>query len=195
MNYLLSTVPNSYDIVEYNHAISYDYRSFLEGESLGNLQSPLFYSIKRKADIKKLRNYHLIFSTGPELISNMFRKVIENFSDEVEFFDVEITFENEKIEGFSVINIKNKISCLDMNKSEYKPTNFDPNNPTYRFYYLVVKENALEELNIVRCKEMSVKIVVSENFKKACFDSRLSGLSFCNPLDLTYDNRTFCNII
>ncbi len=195
MSYLLSTLKNSYDTVQFDHAISYDYKTFLEGGQIIDPKPALHYYINKKKDIIKLQKSHLILSTGPELVSASFRKVIEQFSDDVDFFDVIIKFEDQYIDGFFAMYVKNKICCIDMDISEYKLTNFDPANPTYQFYYMVVKNEFLNGFNIVRCKEMPVKIVVSEKFKTACFNSKLSGIIFCSSLDMTYNNRTVCESI
>lgn len=195
MNYILSTQNNNYDIVIYDHAISADYRLFKEALSLQDSPLSLFYTVKKKEDLKKIKKFHWLSSTGPDLVSNEFRKVItEVAGNEVEFFDVTIMFGEEKIEGFSAINFKYIVPCLDMDKSEFKPTNFDPSDPTYRFYFMVVNSENLD-VNIALCKEMKASIVVSEQLKQSCFKAGLKGLKFCNAIDMTYQERTVCEEI
>ncbi|WP_330858486.1 imm11 family protein, partial [Dickeya undicola] len=73
---------------------------------------------------------HILSTIGPDLVSRELRTILESIVPaEVEFFDAEIIYGNDKLEGFSVINPIAKINCCDMEKSEYQLTNFDPNNP------------------------------------------------------------------
>lgn len=195
MNYMLSELKNSNGIVSYENDISLDYTAFLEGIALGDINPSLYYTVKKESDVEKMRRFHMISSSGADLISDSFRAVIEKIaSQEVEFFEPIIMFKDQKIQGFSAMNIKYRKNCLDLPASEFKLTNFDPSNPTYRFYYIVIDNHNLGA-NIVRCNEMGRIIVVSEQFKEACKVANLRNLVFSQTSDMTYNNRTIKEVI
>lgn len=192
MNYILSTKDNNYDIVSYDHDNSADYKTFLKGMNIPSSEGPFLYNIVRPADFKKIKKFNWLSSTGPDLISQDFRKILEETSSEdVQFFDALIMYEDETIEGFSVLNITKKVDCLNMQQSEYKLTNFDPQYPTYRFYYQVVNDSSLSG-NIVRCNESPTNIIISNSLKNAISSAGLKNFSFCKSIDITPQNRSRC---
>ncbi|BDR57631.1 hypothetical protein [Xylocopilactobacillus apicola] len=106
-------------MLDYLHDISADFSLFSEGISLEGLDFTLKYQAKNKSSFKKIKKCHLLFTTGPDLVSRDLRVVLEQtVPTEVEFFDAEICYENEILSGFSVINPIKKIDCCDMDKSE-----------------------------------------------------------------------------
>ena len=90
------------------------------------------------------------------------------------------------------MNLVHKVSCVDLEKSEYRVTNFDPHDPEYRFLYTVFRDAFESDLDIVRCQEKSTSIVVSDTLKAAFFDAKLHGLEFYRAMDMTHGNRTIC---
>lgn len=162
-------------MLDYLHDISANFSLFNEGISLEGLDFTLKYQAKNKSSFKTIEKFHLLSTTGPDLVSRDLRVVLEQtVPTEVEFFDAEICYENEILSGFSVINSIKKIDCCDMDKSEYELTNFDPHNPVYMFLYTVILDNIPDGFNIVRCNEQSNLIVISEN--KICdFELWLEG--------------------
>lgn len=193
MSYIISTEENTYNIVDYLHDISTDFSLFNEGISLDGLDCTLKYKAKNKTSFNKIKNCHMLSTTGPDLVSRQLRNVLESeIPTEVEFFDAEITYGNEMLDGFSVINPIVKIDCCDMDKSEYELTNFDPNHPTYMFLYTVVLDDMPDGANIVRCNEQPNLIVISDKVKSAILNAGLKGIKFYRALDQTYGNRTIC---
>jgi len=182
MNYILSTSNNSYGIVDYDHNSSPDYTIFNMGIEISELEQPLIFNVKDKS---KLRKFHILSSTGPELVSKELRKVIEeHFYDDIEFFQAELISGNDIILDYSAINVKTLNNCFDLEKSDYKLTNFDPSNPTYRFYTQVVKDEKLGA-NIVRSSEQLTNIIVNEDVIEKCKEAKISGLCFYKILDIT----------
>lgn len=196
MIYIISNEKNSYELLTYDHDSSPDYSLFFEGTKLDGLGAPLNYQVNKKSDIQKLKQFHLIRSTGPDLVSDSLRKVIEQIApSEVEFLDVCIRYKDEPINGFSCINPLEKIPCVDMEQSEYKQTNFDPANPDFSFYYTLLLPEFPSSMQIARCAEQPTLIVGGEKVKAACIAANLKGLTFCRAVDLTPHNRTACERI
>lgn len=196
MLYMLSNEKSSYGILSYDHQRSADYTLFLEAINLRGINGPFLFTIKKKNDVEKLRELHFIRSTGPDVVSDAFRKIIEEHApDEAEFFDATITHREQKIEGFSCINLLKKTRCVDLEKSEFRLANFDPQHPDYMFDYTVMLDDAPSDVQIGRCAEQNTMIVVNEEIKQACFQERLSGLVFYRAIDMTYANRSVCEKI
>jgi hypothetical protein len=123
---------------------------------------------------------------------------LEANAKNLQFFDVELYCDNEKIDDFCALNITCKISCVDITKSEYRLMNFDKNNPDYMFYYLKLRDNIFTEnpnLDIVLCEEMPRYIVVSEKIKEILFKAKLKGLQFSDSIDITPQERTIYEVI
>lgn len=193
MSYIISVEENTYNMVDYLHDISTDFSLFNEGISLSGLDCILKYKAKNKSSFNKIKNCHMLSTTGPDLVSQQLRNILEiEIPTEVEFFDAEIIYENEILGGFSVINPIVKIDCCDMDKSEYELTNFVLSHPTYMFLYTVVLDDMPDGANIVRCNEQPNLIVISDKVKSAILNAGLKGIKFFRSLDLTYGNRTIC---
>lgn len=75
MIHIVSNEKNSYDLLTYDHDSSADYSAFFEGAALGGSGGSLNYQVNKKSDIRKLRHFHLIRSTGPDLVSNELRTI------------------------------------------------------------------------------------------------------------------------
>jgi len=196
MSYVISIDKNTYNMVDYLHGASTDYTLFNEGISLQGLNLNLIYQVKNKSSFNKLKKLHMISTTGPELVSRELRSVLECIAPtDVEFFDAKVIYEDEQLDGFSAINPIIKENCCNMDISEYQLTNFDPSNPTYMFLYTVLSDVIPYDLNVVRCGEQPNFIVVSDKVKMAIFNAGLKGVKFCKSLDMTYKNRTSCEVV
>ena len=193
MGYLLTTVGNSYGLLNYAHHESEDYLLFRAGIRLEGLDPVLRYQATSCAAVKRLRKHHIVSSTGPDLVSRELRIVLEDLAPaEVEFFDAVIVCGDDVVDGYSAINIPNLANCCDMAASEYELTNFDPVNPSYMFLYTVIREESPDDLDIAMCRERPPSIIVSSRMKDRLMKSGLSGLAFCRALDLTSHDRTVC---
>ncbi|MBI0473518.1 hypothetical protein EXT68_16890 [Pectobacterium parmentieri] len=183
-------------MLDYIHDKSTDYLLFNEGVSLDGFDLKLIYKAKSKSIFNKIKKFHMLFTTGPELVSRELRSVLECVVPaEIEFFDAEVIYGNERLNGFSVINVIRKINCCNMEESEYELTNFDPNNPTYIFLYTVLLDEIPCNFNVVRCSEQPTSIVVSAEIKSAISNAGLKGITFCKAIDVTYKERTICEKI
>lgn len=196
MIYLLNGKENGFDLLRYDHEHSIDYSIFMECTSLQGINIPLIYNISKKKGVSKIKKSHYIDLNGPTLVSHQLRQVIEQIApNEAEFFEASIAYQDQKIDGFSAINLLYATECVDLDKSEFRLTNFDPSNPTYSFYYTVLQENPPSEKNIFRCNETK-DIVINEKIKNACQEANLKGLCFRKAIDMTPGNRrTICEEI
>ncbi len=191
--YIISTTKNTNNLVTYNNEISIDYKEFLQGKTFLETELPLFYTVQKKADLNKVKKALILESSGPELISKRLKEILEVNTKNVQFFEVELYCEEEKIEGFYAINLPYKINCVNLEDSEYRLTNFDPNNPNYMFYYMKLKEDIFSNdsnYDIVRCKEMHRTIIISEKMKQILYEANLKGLQFSDSIDITPQERT-----
>lgn len=193
MGYLLTTVENSYGLLNYDHDASEDYLLFRAGIRLEGLKPVLLYQVKSRAALKRLRKHHIVSSTGPDLVSRELKTALEALApSDVEFFDATVVCGGDVVDGYSAINIPNLVNCCDMAASEYELTNFDPVNPTYMFLYTVIKEESPDDFDVVGCHERPNSIIVSSRTKDLLMKSGLSGLAFYKALDLTPQDRTVC---
>lgn len=190
--YILTTTKNTYGWVEYDNDISLDYKEFLKGERLLYKDLPLFYNIPKSSNLKKIRSAVLLESTGPELVCRQFKEVLETQVQDIQFFNVNLVCNNERINGFYAMNVPHLMKCIDLENSEFRLMNFDINNPDYMFYYMKLRRNLFDnnKTDIVRCEEMHRSIVVSEKIKTALFAAGLKGLQFSDSIDMTPKERT-----
>ena len=190
--YILSTVKNTNDWVVYDNDISIDYKEFLRGRFISENELPLFYYVQ-KSKLNKIKSSIILKSSGAPLVNKHLKEVLEANSKKLQFFDVELYCDNEKIEGFYALNVPCKIPCVDIEKSEYRLMNFDVSNPDYMFYYMKLKEDIfIDEIDndVVICEEMPRYLIVSEKIKKALFDAKLKGLQLSDSIDITPQDRT-----
>lgn len=178
MNYILSTTYNSNGLIKYLNHISTDYKLFLRGVHLEREEVNLNFSVIEDISKEKLLKFPIIESSGPILINKTIKEILEKETSFVQFFPVTLSIGNESISDFYAINIMAKIKCIDMNLSEFKPINFDVNNPQYMFYYIVLMDNPLNNLKITICKEMSRYIVINDDIKNNLIENKIRGLKF-----------------
>jgi hypothetical protein len=190
--YILTTTKNTYGWVVYDNDISLDYKEFLKGESLLSKELPLFYNISKSSNLKKIKSAVVLESAGPELVCRQFKEVLEKQVRDIQFFDVNLFCDNEKIDGFYAMNVPHLMKCIDLEKSEFRLMNFDRNNPDYMFYYMKLRKNIFDDnkTGVIRCEEMRRSIVVSEKIKAALFAAGLKGLQFSDSIDMTPKERT-----
>ena len=189
--YILTTTQNTHGWVVYENDISTGYQNFFKGDSIASPPT-LCYRVSKKSYREKVENAILLESSGPELVSRRLKEALEATSRSIQFFDVELSCEGEKIEGFYAANLLYKINCVDIERSEFRLTNFNPQEPEYMFYYMRLKENLFKGLgiDIVRCREMHRCIVVNEKIKNVLFDAGLKGVQFSDSIDITPQERS-----
>ena len=189
--YILTTTQNTHGWVVYENDISTSYQNFFKGDFIASPPT-LYYRVSRKAYREKVENAILLESSGPELVSRRLKEILEAISKSIQFFDVELFCEGEKIEGFYAAKLLYKINCVDIERSEFRLTNFNPQEHEYMFYYMRLKENLFKglDIDIVRCREMHRCIVVNEKIKNVLFDAGLKGLQFSDSIDITPQERS-----
>lgn len=191
--YLISTTKNTHGLLTFDHDRAPGSDLFFEGTDLAGIRFELVYHLKRRTDAKRFSKFHLIHSNGPELVSKAFREILEKIApDDVEFFEPRIMYGCETIEGFSAINVKARVRCVDLETSEYRQTNFDPVSPVYSFSYIRLLEQSPATTALARCEEQPAYMVAGEHLKSACLDAGLQGLMFCRAIDMTYGDRSDC---
>lgn len=181
MYYVLSVsddYPENYWF-EYDHGKSPSYLSFQKGEVVSSLDTSPVFRIDRKISEKRLLQFDLFMSDGGDFVSRKFSDLLRSVAQEdVQLIEAEVYLNSQKIEGCNIPNIVHLISCVDMEKSKYKPLlKSDPDGPL-KFTRFEFIENSLKSHKIVRCKEDPQTIVVSEEFVKGCESAGIQGVEF-----------------
>lgn len=195
--YILNTAENFHLWGSYDYEKSISHLNFLEGKIINEKNPALYYRISKKSYVEKVKSAILFQSLGVWIVNHKLKEILERVvpNYNIQFFPIKILYKEEEITELYAINISDKISCVEIEKSEFRITNFDPKNPQYMFYYMKLKENIFEDydyLDIVICKENPQYIVVSEKIKKELFKEKIKNLEFWDSVDMTYQNRTIC---
>ena len=196
MPYILGNRGNSYGLVNFDHNSFDDYLLFQEGRFINEDNIFLSYKIKSMVDLAKVKKFPCIKSTGPMLVSAALRSVFKKEEDEgeVQFINANISCEDKNINDFFAINPLNRVDCIDMERSEYSITNFDPQNPKYMFDYQVLRDELKDEfgrtLNIATCNEMPVEIIISDMVAEKIKQSKIKGFLLYRSLDMTMQDRS-----
>jgi hypothetical protein len=153
-----------------NEISQYDFTEGIKVE----ITNPLYYKVD-KID-SYIKSYDVLPTLGPPLVSKRFKELFKDIEGrELDFFSAEITDMNGNAENdFYVLNILNKIPCLDEQRSITEKTSYG----TLRIKKLFILPNALGLKNIVRMEEHESYIIVTEEFKKRCNEVHLKGFSF-----------------
>ena len=192
MIYLVSDKVSSFGWLNYSDNNVLDADDFYQGYRVGNSGAVVQFQLSAKCSVKKLNARHVIYSVaGPILVSGAFREIIERHaSDGVEFLPVAIEADSPGISEFWALNPLRIEECVDMDRSEFRQTNFDMSNPCYSFDYMVMRDAWEYDAQIVICAEARNRWVVSQSIAEACVQANLKGLVFYSALDMTYGDRT-----
>ena len=133
MIYLVSDKVSSFGWLNYSDNNVLDADDFYQGYRVGNSGAVVQFQLSAKCSVKKLNARHVIYSVaGPILVSGAFREIIERHaSDGVEFLPVAIEADSPGISEFWALNPLRIEECVDMDRSEFRQTNFDMANPCY----------------------------------------------------------------
>lgn len=153
-----------------NEISQYD---FTEGVNL-EVSKKIYYDVD-KIDAY-IRTYDVLPTFGLPLVSEKFKEVLKNIEGtNVEFFPARIVDKKGNVEdGFFALNILNKISCLDTDRSIVEETSYG----TLKIKKMFVKPDALDSYSIIRMEEHESYIIVSSEFKKRFEDAKLKGIDF-----------------
>ncbi|MFJ1376766.1 imm11 family protein [Capnocytophaga canimorsus] len=198
--YILNTAEDTNIWGSYNHNKSISHLFFLKGKMIQEEKPMLFYEISRKIYIEKVKTANILISFGVLIVNEKVKTILQKYvpTYNIQFFDINIYCKEEFITKFYAVNICEKIPCIDIENSEYRITNFDPQNPSYMFYYMKLRKNIFQDFSYVDmaiCKEMELYIIVSDKIKKIFFEENIKGVSFSDSIDLTYNNRAISEII
>ncbi|UFH49091.1 imm11 family protein [Pseudomonas sp. KNUC1026] len=133
---------------------------------------------KPKANIQKLKKTDFIESDGPLLISQAMGEVIKKHAAQIELFSAEIRIGTEIITGYCVLNILKQKPCIDLSRSDYRPTIEGMPEYGLRFHHLhSLSDTDLASDGIVRASESHGEIFVSTALGDALTHAQLSGFS------------------
>ncbi|TVY02059.1 imm11 family protein [Cohnella terricola] len=177
--FISSDYPDKYWI-QYHSNLSLKHINFIIGKKIDistNEALPEF-SLKEKVSEEKLLNYDLLHcGNGPSLISPKFTEMIlTHFSNEVQLIKAKLRVNDKEYSGYHIMNIINKVSCMDKERSVFKLSH-RPDGPI-TINKLVISKHQLIGLNIFRLEESLSTIVVSPKFAELCSTANLKGLSF-----------------
>jgi hypothetical protein len=94
-------------------------------------------------------------------------------------FPADVYLKEERLEGFYVFNVIQTLPRIDLEHSQHAPMfGFMPDGPLRFSTLQSLPPAALAGHHIVRAKESSQRIFVSQQLKQQCEASRLGGLRF-----------------
>jgi hypothetical protein len=152
---------------------------FTQAKPITSLESPPVFKFKKNVNLKKVLEFDF-FNSGADLISPKFSNLLKEIApDDVQLIDAVVWINDQKVEGFKVMNILQTVSCIDVEKSEtYHMLPNDPSSP------LVIsspsfRNGALTTSMLARAAEDIKKtIVVSDSFIKSCVAANIRGIEF-----------------
>ncbi|WBS02555.1 hypothetical protein OU994_30680 [Pseudoduganella sp. SL102] len=181
MYYVLSVsddYPDSYWF-KYDHDNSPSYLSFQSGEAVDQPKRPPLFTLDKKISIARFLGFDFLMSDGGDFISAKFADLMRNLAaGDVQIIEASVYVNGEKMNGFCIGNIANLVSCVDMEKSIYKPLLKSCPDGPIKFTRFEFIDNSLNDHKIVRCKEDPQTIVVSEDFMQACKSAGIRGVEF-----------------
>jgi hypothetical protein len=152
---------------------SIDWTEFRKAKNI-NTDIPVLYEVDKIDNY--ISDYDILPVIGAPLVSKKFKEVFkECIGTEMDFLQsIIIDKKGNKNEEFLVLNILNKISCMDTEKSIIEKTKYG----TTKIKKLFLTPNSLENKSIVRMEEHNSYIIVTEEFKKRCEEAGLKGIEF-----------------
>ena len=121
-----------------------------------------------------LDKYDILPTIGAPLVSRKFREVF-NESVDLEYYPVQIQDKKGNTnDNFLCLNILNVIPCVDKEKSVFE---IDEDGD-YEIKKLYIQQDALGVHSIVRMKEHTSYIIVTETFKQIVEKAKMKGFNF-----------------
>lgn len=143
-----------------------------------------FFTFKSKVSENTLLAYDFYYSDGPIFISPRLASLIschDVFRTDVQLIDATVSVNENKHQGYKIINILREVSCIDMDASESQPIlSYLPNGPR-KFSKIVFKENVIENFSMARCSEYKPCILISNEFKELLSNNNMKGIEFVDP--------------
>jgi hypothetical protein len=114
------------------------------------------------------------------VVSQRFKEILLQLEPSYfEFHSVQLicTKTSEVDTSYSLLNILNKIQCFDWERSEFRTYPTAP-QVILGVSRLVVREDTIQDRNIVRMEELPTVILVSARLKQQIETTRLTGIQF-----------------
>lgn len=105
--------------------------------------------------------------------------------DNYQLFPVTIKFPNGQQQGYYILNVVGRVSCIDLDKSDLKKFK----NVIVRIKALILKPD-IQEMDVFRAHEFPLAIVISETIQKALNQANLLGV-LMKPADHWNDKHRF----
>ncbi|AZF18674.1 imm11 family protein [Pseudomonas sp. R3-18-08] len=179
--YLLDISENHSEIYwfKYDQKISPDHLLFISGEKQSSIATTPTFRNKKKVSKSRLQSFDLLQSDTLEFVSEAMTNVMREFQEDVQLFPADVYLKEVKLDDYHVFNVIQTLPCIDLDNSQYGPMfSFMPDGPLTFTTIQSLPPTALGNHHIVRAKESSQRVFVSEQFKQKCEASQLKGLKF-----------------
>jgi hypothetical protein len=137
-------------------------------------QNPLIYTVD-KID-SYIGSYDVLPAIGIPLVSKKWKDTFRDI-DEKEFQLLEVIIKDKQgneNRDFFALNILHTLPCLDKKKSVFDVD--EDNDYDIKKFYII--SDILQNHFIIRMKEHTSYIIVTEDFKKRCDEAHLKGINF-----------------
>jgi len=119
------------------------------------------------------------------LVNQRVRELCEEFSPEdVQFFPAQIKCDDGELLGYYFLNVTQKVTGIDHQKSLYKKIAMPQNSFIYNFKHLVYLADCLGQHKLARDQEVSSHLLVSGEIKEIFTKKNITGMQFILPEDL-----------
>lgn len=164
---------------KYDQDLSPDRLLFISGEKQSSIASTPTFRNNKKVSKARLLSFDLLQSDTLEFSSSTMATVLREYPEDVQLFPADVYLKEEKITGYYVFNVIQTLPCIDLGHSEHSPLfSFMPDGPLKFSTIKTLPPAVLAGHHIVRAKESSQRIFVSQAFNQHCESSGLKGLRF-----------------
>ena len=170
---------------QYAEENSIQYNTFEKGELL-KLEEEIIYQVDKIDDY--LNSYDILPTYGTPLVSSKFVKLFKGYEKDVQFLKVVIKAKDGNTNNnYYIPNILKVVPCLDEDRSTIE---------TKRYGSAVIKvikqlyiiPNSIQNSLMIRMKEKSSYIIVTDKFKALCEAANLKGINLIEEGTSIYTN-------
>ncbi|AVE06209.1 imm11 family protein [Pseudomonas sp. R11F] len=179
--YLLEISENYSEIYwfKYDQKTSPDHLLFISGEEQSLIPTTPTFRNNKKISKPRLLSFDLLQSDTLEFVSEAMANVLREFPKDVQLFPANVYLKEEKLDAYYVFNVIQTLPCIDLDNSQHGPMfSFMPDGPLKFTTLQSLPPATLGNHHIVRAKESSQRIFVSQHFKQQCEAAQLKGLRF-----------------
>jgi len=164
---------------KYDQTLSPDHLLFISGEAQSSVAATPTFRNNKKVSKSRLLAFDLLQSDTLEFVSQAMAEVLRQYPDDVQLFPADVYLKKERLQGFHVFNLIQTVPCIDLEHSRHAPMfGFMPDGPLRFTTLQSLPPAALGGHHLVRAKESSQRIFVSQQLKQQCEASGLEGLRF-----------------